>query len=71
MERLTLSFPSVFDLHDFKKEAKLGNSNARVNLLTGHFSSQQLEIATTVYRAEIIEGNTPPNERQILTRAST
>ncbi len=62
MERLTLSFPSVFDLHDFKKEAKLGNTNARVNLLTGHFSSQQLEIATTVYRAEIIEGNNNTTE---------
>ncbi len=55
MERLTLSFPSVFDLYDFKKEVEPSHTEARVNHLTGHFSSKELEIATVVYKAEVIK----------------
>jgi hypothetical protein len=55
MERMTLSFPSVFDLHDFKKEVEPTHTEARVNQLTGHFSSKELEIATTVYKAELVK----------------
>jgi hypothetical protein len=54
MERLTLSFPSVFDLHAFRKEVDKMHSEARVNLLTGSFTLQELEIATTVYKAQLI-----------------
>lgn len=55
MERLTLSFPSVFDLHDFKKEVEPQHTEARVNHLTGHFSSKEVEIATVVYKAQIVK----------------
>lgn len=55
MERMTLSFPSVFDLHDFKKEVEPTHTEARVNHLTGHFSSKELEIATQVYHAEVVK----------------
>ena len=55
MERLTLSFPSVFDLHDFKKEVELLHTEARVNHLTGHFTSKELEIATQVYKAQVVK----------------
>lgn len=61
MERLTLSFPSVFDLHDFKRQAELTNSDARVNLLTAYFTHNQLEMATTVYQAEIIKKKNEEN----------
>lgn len=54
MERLTLSFPSVFDLHDFRKKVETEHTEARVNHLTGHFSSEQLDIAIKVYNAELI-----------------
>lgn len=57
MNRVTISFPSVFDLHDFKKETNVSNTEARVNLLTGHFSQTELDIATQVYHAEIIKEN--------------
>lgn len=55
MERLTLSFPSVFDLYDFKKEVATKQTEARVNNLTGHFTPQELEIATTVFKAELVK----------------
>jgi hypothetical protein len=55
MERLTLSFPSVFDLYDFKKDVEPTHTEARVNHLTGHFTTTQLEIATTVYKAKVIK----------------
>jgi hypothetical protein len=55
MERLTLSFPSVFDLHDFKKEVVTTHAEARVNLLTGCFTTKEVEIATTVYKAQLIK----------------
>ena len=64
MERMTLSFPSIFDLHDFKKEIQLSNATARVNLLTGYFTTQQLEVATNAYKAEIIEENRDKNLKQ-------
>ncbi|HZF65893.1 MAG TPA: hypothetical protein VEZ55_15465 [Chitinophagaceae bacterium] len=54
MERLTLSFPSVFDLHEFKKEIEATHVEARVNHLTGSFTAKQLEIATTVFKAEVL-----------------
>lgn len=57
MNRLTISFPSVFDLHDFKKETNISNTEARVNLLTGHFTEKELEIAIQVYHAEVIKEN--------------
>ena len=63
MNRVTISFPSVFDLHDFKKETNVSNTEARVNLLTGHFSQTELDIATQVYHAEII------NENKVVLRA--
>lgn len=55
MERQTLSFPSVFDLHDFKKEIGTLPTEARVNLLTGHFSSEHLEKAIREYKAELVK----------------
>lgn len=55
MSRLTLSFSSVFDLHDFKKEAKVSNSEAIVNRLTGYFTPQEIELAKTMYNAEVME----------------
>lgn len=55
MNRMTLSFSSVFDLHDFKKEAKVSNSEAIVNRLTGYFTPQEIELAKTVYNAEVME----------------
>ena len=55
MNRMTLSFSSVFDLHDFKKEAKVSNSEAIVNRLTGYFSQQEIELAKRVYGAEVME----------------
>jgi hypothetical protein len=57
MERMTLSFPSIFDLHDFKKEIQIANAIARVNLLTGYFTLDQLQVAKIEYKAEIIEEN--------------
>lgn len=66
MERMTLSFLSIFDLHDFKKEIQLSNATARVNLLTGYFTTQQLEVATTSYKAEIIKEKQEKNLNQIL-----
>ena len=55
MERLTLSFPSVFDLYDFKKEVAPPHTEARVNHLTGQFTNKELEIATSVYNAKVIK----------------
>ena len=55
MSRMTLSFSSVFDLHDFKKEAKVSNSEAIVNRRTGYFTPQEIELAKTAYNAEVIE----------------
>ena len=55
MNRMTLSFSSVFDLHDFKKEAKVSNSEAIVNRLTGYFSQQEIDLAKRVYGAEVME----------------
>ncbi len=55
MERQTLSFPSVFDLYDFKKEVQATHTEARVNLLTGCFTSKEVEIATTVYKAKLVK----------------
>lgn len=56
MERMTLSFPSVFDLHDFKKEVAPSKlTEARVNNLTGTFTQQELEIATTVFKAQLVK----------------
>jgi hypothetical protein len=54
MERQTLSFPSVFDLYDFRKEVALTQAEARVNHLTGCFTAKELEIATTVYKAQLV-----------------
>lgn len=55
MERQTLSFPSVFDLHDFKKLLATTLTEARVNHLTGHFTSTELEIAIKEYKAELLK----------------
>ena len=55
MQRLTLSFPSVFDLHDYKKEIEATHMEARVNHLTGCFTPAQLEIALNNFKAEIVE----------------
>lgn len=52
---MTLSFPSVFDLYDFKKEVEPNHTEARVNRLTGSFSTKELEIATKVYKAEVVK----------------
>jgi hypothetical protein len=45
----------VFDLHDFKKEAKVSNSEAIVNRLTGYFTQQEIDLAKTMYKAEVME----------------
>ena len=55
MERLTLSFPSVFDMHDFRKKVETEHTEARVNHLTGHFSTEELELAIKVYNAKLIK----------------
>jgi hypothetical protein len=55
MERITLSFPSVFDLHDFKKKIDTTHTEARVNHLTGCFSTKELEIALTEFHAELLK----------------
>ena len=55
MNRLILSFPSVFDLYDFKKQTNISNSEAIVNRLTGHFTQEEIQIATTVFKAEVIK----------------
>ena len=55
MNRLILSFPSVFDLHDFKKQTNISNSEAIVNRLTGHFTQEELQLATTVFKAEVVK----------------
>lgn len=55
MQRLTLSFPSVFDLYDFKNATTLSHTEARVNLLTGHFTDSQIEMAIKTFKAEIIK----------------
>ena len=65
MERMTLSFPSIFDLHDFKKEIQISNAIARVNLLTGYFTIDQLQVAKVDYKAEIIEENPENNSKNI------
>lgn len=55
MERQTLSFPSVFDLHDFRKTIQAMHTEAIVNHLTGHFSQQELETAIKVYNAQLVK----------------
>jgi hypothetical protein len=55
MSRFTLLFPSVFDLHDFKKQINISNSEAVVNRLTGHFSQEDIQLATTVFKAEVVK----------------
>ena len=55
MERITLSFPSVFDLHDFKKKIDTTHTEARVNHLTGCFSTRELELAIQEYKAELLK----------------
>ena len=55
MERQTLSFPSVFDLHDFRKSIQTEHTEAVVNHLTGHFSNQELETAISVYNAQLVK----------------
>ena len=57
MERQTLSFPSVFDLHDFRKSIQTEHTEAVVNHLTGHFSNQELETAIKVFKAELVKRN--------------
>lgn len=55
MNRLILSFPSVFDLHDFKRQTNVTHSEAIVNRLTGHFTQEELQIATTIFKAELVK----------------
>ena len=55
MNRQILSFPSVFDLYDFKKQINIANSEAVVNRLTGHFTHEQIHLATTVFKAEVVK----------------
>lgn len=61
MNRIILSFPSVFDLYDFKKQTNISNSEAIVNRLTGHFSQEQIELATKVFNAELVKELTVTN----------
>ena len=53
LNRLVLYFPSVFDLYDFKKQTNISNSEAVVNRLTGHFTPEEVQLATTVFKAEV------------------
>ena len=59
MSRFILSFPSVFDLHDFKKQTNITNSEAVVNHLTGYFTQQEIELAKSVFKAEVVKELTP------------
>jgi hypothetical protein len=53
MNKVTLAFVSIFHLWRFKKQANVSNADVKMNLLTGSFSQEQIQLAQTLYRARV------------------
>jgi hypothetical protein len=45
MQRITLSFRSIFVASEFKREANVMKAKVKVNLLIGEFTQQQIDLA--------------------------
>ena len=56
MEKLTLKFNSIIDLAKFTKAIETGYLMNTIKLtLTGRFTESDIELASTVYNAGVIE----------------
>ena len=54
MQRITLSFRSIFVASEFKRKANAMNAKVKLNLLTGEFTQRQIELALKNYKAKIL-----------------
>jgi hypothetical protein len=57
MKPMILSFISIFDVFEFKKQTKIAKAEVKVNLLIGYFTPSQIELARNFYKAKILEDN--------------
>ena len=55
MKTVTLCFKSVLDLCEFLRQVNLQDVEVQLNYLKGKFSSETIHLATTKYRASILE----------------
>ena len=57
MQRITLSFKSIFVAFEFKKKANVVKAKVKVNLLTGELTQQQIDLALKNYKAKILNAD--------------
>ena len=57
MQRITLSFRSIFVASEFKKKANVMKAKVKVNLLIGEFTQQQIDLALKNYKAKILNAD--------------
>jgi hypothetical protein len=55
MKPIILSFISIFDLFEFKKQTNIVKAEVKVNLLIGYFTPSQIEVARNFYKAKIVD----------------
>ena len=55
MKPIILSFISIFDLFEFKKQTNVVKAEVKVNLLIGYFTASQIELARNFYKAKIVD----------------
>ena len=54
MQRITLSFRSIFVASEFKREANVMKAKVKVNLLTGEFTQQQIDVAVKIIKPKFL-----------------
>ena len=57
MQRVTLSFPSIFAVSEFKSQANVLKAEVKVNLLIGELTQGQINLALNNYKAKILDGH--------------
>lgn len=57
MKPMILSFISIFDVFEFKKQTKISKAEVKVNLLIGYFTPSQIDLARNFYKAKVVEDN--------------
>jgi len=54
MQRITLSFTSIFAASEFKSKANAMKAKVKVNVVIGEFTQRQIDLALNIYKAKIL-----------------